>query len=274
MGWAGLARYGHMNNLVWSLISCHSPNHLQVCDWGSWCCCGVVVVVSVHDGQQRGRQHGQQRPSPSYPHPPPGGLPIGAVLLKQHVADVMSPGDHGSTFAGNPLVCRAGCVTFDIINTPEFLQSVVDKVRIVVVVVGRGGMGSCMWEEDGVVCVLPPQVTHPAHTMKPQHSPVHIKPQHSHAHIKNQQGARLRDGLRARLSANPHVVDIRGSGLLDGVELDVMAGPVVEAAREDGLLVITAGKGNVVRMVPPLTVTEEEVDVAVEKLTKAIESAL
>lgn len=66
---------------------------------------------------------------PSTPIRPSGGLPIGAVLLKQHVADVMAPGDHGSTFAGNPLVCRAGCVTFDIINTPEFLSSVQSKVR-------------------------------------------------------------------------------------------------------------------------------------------------
>lgn len=70
------------------------------------------------------------------------------------------------------------------------------------------------------------------------------------------------------------MVDVRGSGLLDGVELDVPAGPVVEAAREDGLLVITAGKGNVVRMVPPLTVTDAEVDEAVEKLAKAMERAL
>jgi acetylornithine/succinyldiaminopimelate/putrescine aminotransferase len=50
-------------------------------------------------------------------------------LLKQHVADVMIPGDHGSTFAGNPLVCNAGCVTFDIISDPSFLEAVVAKVR-------------------------------------------------------------------------------------------------------------------------------------------------
>ncbi len=49
---------------------------------------------------------------------PAGGLPIGAVLLKQKVADVMTPGDHGSTFAGNPLVCHAACTVFDIIADP------------------------------------------------------------------------------------------------------------------------------------------------------------
>lgn len=93
-------------------------------------------------------------------------------------------------------------------------------------------------------------------------------------HTPHHQGARLREGLRARLANNPHVVDIRGCGLLDGVELDVQAGPVVEAARADGLLVITAGKGNVVRMVPPLTVTEAEVDEAVDILAKAMERTL
>ena len=52
-----------------------------------------------------------------------GGLPIGAVLLKEHVATVMAPGDHGSTFAGNPLVCHAACTVFDIIAEPGELSS-------------------------------------------------------------------------------------------------------------------------------------------------------
>ena len=50
-----------------------------------------------------------------------GGLPIGAVLVKQHVADAMAPGDHGSTFAGNPLVCHAAVSVVDIISDPAFL---------------------------------------------------------------------------------------------------------------------------------------------------------
>lgn len=50
--------------------------------------------------------------------PAAGGLPIGAVLLREHVAAVMAPGDHGSTFAGNPLVCHAACAVFDIISDP------------------------------------------------------------------------------------------------------------------------------------------------------------
>lgn len=53
-----------------------------------------------------------------------GGLPIGAVLVKQDVSDTLQPGDHGSTFAGNPLVCHVANTVFDIINNPKFLDQV------------------------------------------------------------------------------------------------------------------------------------------------------
>jgi acetylornithine aminotransferase len=55
------------------------------------------------------------------------------------------------------------------------------------------------------------------------------------------------------------VKEVRGTGLICGVQLDRPAGAVVEAARERGLLVITAGKGDVIRLVPPLTVLDAEV---------------
>lgn len=53
-----------------------------------------------------------------------GGLPIGAALMTQKVADVIKPGDHGSTFAAGPLVCAAANVVFDRLNRPEFLEQV------------------------------------------------------------------------------------------------------------------------------------------------------
>eukprot|EP00200_Dunaliella_tertiolecta_P010522 CAMPEP_0202368366 /NCGR_PEP_ID=MMETSP1127-20130417/482_1 /ASSEMBLY_ACC=CAM_ASM_000462 /TAXON_ID=3047 /ORGANISM="Dunaliella tertiolecta, Strain CCMP1320" /LENGTH=470 /DNA_ID=CAMNT_0048963775 /DNA_START=18 /DNA_END=1430 /DNA_ORIENTATION=+ len=137
-----------------------------------------------------------------------GGLPIGAVLMKQHVADAMKPGDHGSTFAGNPMVCNAACAVFDIISQPSFLASVEAK------------------------------------------------------------GERLRAGLRK--ISNPHVKEVRGVGLLCGMQLDVPAGPVVNAAREMGVLAITAGSGDVVRLVPPLVVSDAEIDKCVEVLGKAV----
>ena len=65
---------------------------------------------------------------PSEPFlPTAGGLPIGAVLVKQKIADVMAPGDHGSTFAGNPLVCHAANAVVDIIAEPSFLEGVTQK---------------------------------------------------------------------------------------------------------------------------------------------------
>jgi acetylornithine/N-succinyldiaminopimelate aminotransferase len=53
-----------------------------------------------------------------------GGLPIGAVLVSKAVADLITPGDHGSTFAGGPLITAAACYVFDRINQPAFLQNV------------------------------------------------------------------------------------------------------------------------------------------------------
>ncbi|MBP6804845.1 MAG: aspartate aminotransferase family protein [Chloroflexi bacterium] len=53
-----------------------------------------------------------------------GGLPIGAALVTQKVANVIQPGDHGSTFAAGPLVCTAANVVFDRVSQPGFLQQV------------------------------------------------------------------------------------------------------------------------------------------------------
>lgn len=53
-----------------------------------------------------------------------GGLPIGATLVTQAIADVIKPGDHGSTFAAGPLVCAAANIVFDKVNQANFLQTV------------------------------------------------------------------------------------------------------------------------------------------------------
>lgn len=143
-----------------------------------------------------------------------GGLPIGAVLLTQAVADAMAPGDHGSTFAGNPLVCAAGCAVFDAVADPAFLANV------------------------------------------------------------RETGDRLRAGLRDGLAGVPGVVEVRGLGLITGIELDRPAGGVVGRAREAGLLILTAGAGNVIRLVPPLVLSPAEADEAVAKLVPAIKAEL
>jgi predicted acetylornithine/succinylornithine family transaminase len=53
-----------------------------------------------------------------------GGLPIGATLVTQAIAAVIQPGDHGSTFAAGPLVCRAAETVFDRVSPPQFLAQV------------------------------------------------------------------------------------------------------------------------------------------------------
>lgn len=135
-----------------------------------------------------------------------GGLPIGAVLLTERVASSISFGDHGSTFAGSPLVCSAAIAVLDKISKPRFLAGVSKK------------------------------------------------------------GQYFKDLLVEKLGRNPHVKEIRGMGLLIGIELDVSATPLVDACRNSGLLVLTAGKGNVVRLVPPLIISEQELSTAAEIL--------
>lgn len=64
--------------------------------------------------------------------------------------------------------------------------------------------------------------------------------------------------------------EVRGSGLLVGIQLDTAGGGVVEAARKRGVIVITAGAGDVVRIVPPLTCTDDEIDHAAAVVAECI----
>ncbi|KAM7269800.1 hypothetical protein ACFE04_025297 [Oxalis oulophora] len=139
-----------------------------------------------------------------------GGLPIGAVLVTEKVNSAINYGDHGSTFAGGPLVCNAALSVLNKISQPSFLASVSKK------------------------------------------------------------GQYLKEILQQKLGGNRHVKEIRGVGLIIGIELDVSASPLVDECRKCGVLVLTAGKGNVVRLVPPLIVTDEELSFAAEVLLKAL----
>ena len=74
------------------------------------------------------------------------------------------------------------------------------------------------------------------------------------------------EGLKER---HPAMRDIRGMGLLVGIELGDALKDAVAACREKGLLVLTAGKG-VMRLLPSLKLTDEELDLAIEILDQAI----
>jgi acetylornithine/N-succinyldiaminopimelate aminotransferase len=83
------------------------------------------------------------------------------------------------------------------------------------------------------------------------------------------QGERLLVSLREKLDGHPSVKAIRGLGLMVGIELTDEAAPVIDRAREQGLLVLPAGP-RVVRLLPPLIVTEEMIDRAVKILADSV----
>ena len=83
-------------------------------------------------------------------------------------------------------------------------------------------------------------------------------------------GLRLKQALARVKDENPDVVEeVRGSGLLVGIKVKPPMGDVVSACMEEKLLTVGAGE-NVVRLLPPLNVTEEEITEAVQRLSKAL----
>lgn len=150
------------------------------------------------------------------------GVPMGAALVSDDVAARLSFGDHGSTFGGNLLACRAAIVTLDAIS---------------------GGLME---------------------------------------HVKRV-GAHLEKQLRALASKHSSITDVRGAGLMWGLELghasskeidsNEVATQVHEAAIRHGVLVNRTA-GNVIRLLPPLVITESEVDRALFLLDAAFSEVL
>ncbi len=82
-------------------------------------------------------------------------------------------------------------------------------------------------------------------------------------------GGRIQQGLRERLGATPGVMDIRGLGLMLGVELDRPCGELVKQALGAGLLInVTAER--VIRLLPPLILSDEEADLLVARLSELV----
>jgi acetylornithine/N-succinyldiaminopimelate aminotransferase len=135
-----------------------------------------------------------------------GGLPIGALLTGPRLADVLQPGDHGSTFAGGPVVAGAALAALEVTSDPALL-----------------------------------------------------------AHVRDA-GALLHDGL----AGLPHVLAVRGRGLMLACELDVSAPEVVRRALLEERLIVNATGPTTIRLLPPLTVTLEDVDEALGRLSRAL----
>jgi acetylornithine/N-succinyldiaminopimelate aminotransferase len=141
------------------------------------------------------------------------GVPVGAVVAGPKAANIFQPGNHGTTFGGNPLAMRAG----------------VETIRIM--------------EEDGLL--------------------------ENAARV----GSHLKGALARELGGLKGVKDIRGQGLMLGVELDKPCGALTARAAEAGLL-ISVTADTVIRLVPPLILTEAEADEIVSLLAPLVKAFL
>ena len=139
-----------------------------------------------------------------------GGVPIGAFIASDKVAAAFAPGDHGSTFGGNPLACAAALAVLDEMEKPAFLSHVA-KV-----------------------------------------------------------GAYFQDQLGALREKYPRLItEVRGRGLMLGAQLARPGRDVVNDCLARGAI-INCTAGDVLRFVPPLIVTEEQVDEMIAILDKVL----
>jgi acetylornithine/succinyldiaminopimelate/putrescine aminotransferase len=137
------------------------------------------------------------------------GVPIGAILAKEEAA-VFAPGEHGSTFGGNPLACAAGYAT---------LKFIID---------------------------------------------------HDIAGSAKRVGQYFITGLKKLKQKYQFVTDVRGRGLLLAIEFNSdIGGTLLTACLERGLLVNRV-KPNALRFMPPLIISNKEVDEALDILDKVL----
>ena len=140
------------------------------------------------------------------------GVPVGAFLAREEVAKALVPGDHGTTYGGNPLACAAAVKVLELFKK----QNVLDNVKKV--------------------------------------------------------SAYLEKKLDEIVAEYDYVVERRGLGLMQGLEINTDVKDlkkVIAACLDNGLILFTAGT-NVIRFVPPLVISEADVDEMITKLKKAL----
>ncbi|AJE86720.1 MULTISPECIES: acetylornithine transaminase [Streptomyces] len=141
-----------------------------------------------------------------------GGLPIGATLAFGAAAGLLNPGQHGSTFGGNPVACAAGIAVLDTLADEHLLEN---AKRV---------------------------------------------------------GERLRSGIEShkhRLTSH-----VRGAGLLLGIVLTEPLAPRVQQAAQDAGFLVNAPAPDVVRLMPPLNLRDDEADAFLEALPGVLDGAL
>ena len=85
----------------------------------------------------------------------------------------------------------------------------------------------------------------------------------------NKRSAELKEGIKDLMTKYDKLKSIKGSGLLIGIEYDGDVKPVIDACYENRLM-ITSAKGNVLRLLPPLNVSKEEIEEALTKLDQVL----
>lgn len=137
------------------------------------------------------------------------GIPVGAFVAGEKCCDSLVPGDHGTTYGGNPLATAAVSAVLDIIEKENVLENVKEV------------------------------------------------------------SAYLEEQLDKIVSEFDNVVTRRGKGLMQGLVLITPVRDTINKAIENGLLVISAGK-DVLRILPPLIITKENVDEMIAILRKCL----
>lgn len=143
-----------------------------------------------------------------------GGVPIGAVWMRDEHAALFKPGTHGTTFGGTPLVCAAALATLAVIEEENLLANVAAN------------------------------------------------------------GAYFLEQLKALQSEFPeYVIDARGRGFMLGIQIAELPADLIGLLRSKGLIVPPAG-GNVVRFLPPLNATRQQIDAALAIARSGISSRI
>lgn len=187
----------------------------QICDQNNW----LMMLDEIQTGLCRSGkwfafQHQDLQPDVMTLAKALGnGVPIGACLARGEAAEMLVPGNHGSTYGGNPLVCSAALATIGVLESENLAQR--------------------------------------AATL----------------------GDRIVEGFRAELAGVAGVKEVRGLGLLLAIELDEPCADLVSIAMASGLIINVAG-GNRIRLLPPLTMTDEEASQLVQQLSAVIKGYL
>ena len=187
----------------------------DICDRNSW----LLILDEIQTGMGRtgkwfAYQHNNIVPDIMTLAKSLGnGVPIGACIANHKAASVMTPGSHGSTFGGNPIVCAAGLAVIETI----LRENLVERASVI--------------------------------------------------------GNLLQNKLKAKLGNIQGVSEIRGKGLMIGIQLDRPCKQLMTEALQHGLL-ISVQSEQVIRLLPPLTISEEQIDTLTNTLSALVISFL